>query len=159
MKVYQEYHKLFRLTCGQIWQWKDKVVYYNLLKILSHITFPQQRLILPLILIWLIKYQILYFVSKLFKAIITICLVASLTDDLLPKELLSNKDLGDPGDESFEELFERFADMKGIMPCLVQFFSWHYPLAHAESLPHEERKAYAEKVHSCWYQNLYNNLL
>ena len=53
------------------------------------------------------KYQILYFVSKLFTTIIIIWLVASLTDDLLPKELLSNKDLGDPGDESFEELFER----------------------------------------------------
>ena len=68
------------------------------------------------------KYQILYFVSKLFKTIIIIWLVASLTDDLLPKELLSNKDLGDPGDESFEELFEHFADMKGIMLCLVQSF-------------------------------------
>jgi hypothetical protein len=55
------------------------------------------------------------------------------TDVKLPQDLLLNDMEGidpDPGDETFEELFGRFADMK----------------AHAESLPHDERKAYAEKV-------------
>ncbi|XP_003386822.1 PREDICTED: alpha- and gamma-adaptin-binding protein p34-like [Amphimedon queenslandica] len=44
----------------------------------------------------------------------------------------------DPGGESFEELFERFASMR----------------AHAESLPYEERKAYAEKVVMSFWKSI-----
>ncbi|XP_064390829.1 alpha- and gamma-adaptin-binding protein p34-like [Halichondria panicea] len=49
-----------------------------------------------------------------------------LTDD----QLSALKDSEDPGGEKFEDLFSRFSQMK----------------QHAESLPHEERKVYAERV-------------
>ena len=157
MKVYQEYYKLFRLTCGLMWKWKDKAVYYNLLHILSKYKIPSTKVTSSSDIywyIWLMKYHIFYFVSKLFQAIIMIWLIYSFFNNCLcPKQLLSNKNLRDP------ELFEHFANMKGIMLCLVQSLSWHCPLVHTVSLPHEERKVYAEKVHSSWYQNLYNNVL
>ena len=73
-------------------------------------------------------------------------------DTLLPEEILSRglEGMSDTGGESFEQLFGRFSEMKGVFmftccyeycQCLLQFL-----LAHAESLPHEERKKYAEKV-------------
>ena len=58
----------------------------------------------------------------------------------------------DPGGESFESLFARFAQMKRkhrsiIHPPLILFLLNFVPLSeHAQSLPHEERKEYAEKV-------------
>lgn len=49
-------------------------------------------------------------------------------EQLLSRGLMNESDPG--GDETFEELFSRFAEMK----------------VHADTLPHEERKKYAEKV-------------
>lgn len=64
---------------------------------------------------------------------------AAASSQSLTKELLSEDEKllaegcaqeQDPGGESFEELFAKFADMK----------------AHAQQLPQEQRKEYAEKV-------------
>ena len=55
----------------------------------------------------------------------------------------------DPGGESFEQLFSRFAEMKGEsgqgMVCSVSRCCLSHT-AHAAALPSEERKEYAEKV-------------
>jgi hypothetical protein len=55
----------------------------------------------------------------------------------------------DPGGENFENLFARFAEMKrkyksSVPLMLLKIFITSSE--HAQSLPHEERKDYAEKV-------------
>ena len=61
----------------------------------------------------------------------------------------------DPGGESFESLFARFSQMKrkhksdpfSNHVLKIRIFLNFVPLSeHAQSLPHEERKEYAEKV-------------
>lgn len=75
---------------------------------------------------------------------------AAASNKLLPEseQSLAGLDSQDPEGESFEDLFSKFAEMKGIKKLVITESEKRCNLyiAHAQQLPQEQRKAYAEKV-------------
>lgn len=52
----------------------------------------------------------------------------------------------DDNNDKFEELFDKFMAMKGVVTIQCTVILYSSLTETAQSLPHEQRKAYAEKV-------------